>query len=167
MIENAKRKTQNAKLGVVIFLILLLIPIGAIIGPTAAQAQIVPRFPFGGKMVIKKPQVCLIRIPFPPFMVPHPFWGFFSYYEIQQFSPPFLHKVWDIGVFNTDYREYRKERRVWLLGDYDPSLVPLVRESCTAFKILEPIVFGVLRQIGTGCRPGEILDLNNNCRRPF
>lgn len=110
-----------------------------------------PFLPFGGRILVKAYQVCLIAVPPPIFVFPIPF----VYYEI---GPPRPGKFYYLYGFSTTYRRYQRDVTAWSLGNAVQFADDAFRRICTINGSALPDADGVILKIGTSCVQGAICE---------
>ncbi len=145
--QNVKRKAKNSKRNygheiLVAFAVMLLL-LAVLIG-TAPSANALGNISgnFGGPIVLKLYQVCLLPAPPPVFVIPIPF----VYYVIGPPVPAMLYYVY--GVSRT-YRRYARDVTANALGTFWPG-VDKFRFACINGFAL-PEADGIINKIGTSC----------------
>ena len=149
--------------------------------PGAAAAAVgdncLPDICFGGTIIKKDRKWCLIKVSFPPFVIPNPVGPYFYLTHVLQpgdaiHTLPMLHKFYDVPLLSREKIRNSPKKGVQVLGGYIPGGSEAFRQSCTVNKEFLPKApldsFGLLDFWGTGCQVtrGEVVPLpQSKCKK--
>lgn len=140
---------MSSRLLILFLLSSLLLPsLAHALAPGSGSIVDILDIPFGGKILLKSWQVCLIPAPPPIFAIPIPF----IYIVV---GPPNPAKLYYWFGFSKKFRRLALDFDAWVLGMYMPGIDELTRFCMN--KAFLPEADGVIRTVGTSC-PGNQYD---------